>query len=233
MTRRSTLPAAFALTLVLLAATALPAQSNFPGTIRVKTVFSPKKFIAMPADIPHNAGVMIDRRILPDLRYLNSRFKIYVTEGYAGPLPSGREVGCRSCHVGHSDHFTGAAVDIVPVDGSARCDASWKQISKLAKWVEPRQNVVRAPFRWVGYNGDVAHGCGNHLHLSWVHADSPSFRLARWVEVIRTGSKGDVAPPPTNLPTVPSKKPPASNTGGIGAGRAPGTDSGGIGGPGD
>ncbi len=227
------MPIAFALTLLLLAATALTARSELPGTLGIKTVSTPKRFIAMPADIPHNSGVMIDRRILPDLRYLYSRFRIYVTEGYAGPLPGGREVGCRSCHVGHSDHFTGAAVDIVPEGGSARCDATWRRITKLAHWAEPRQNVVRAPFRWVGYNGDVAHGCGNHLHLSWTHADSASFRLARWVEVIRIDNKGDQPPPPTAIPITPSKKPPAADPGGIGAARSPNAGGGGIGGPGD
>ena len=32
----------------------------------------------------------------------------------------------------------------------------------------------RPPFRWVGYEGDAGHGCGNHLHLSWNHARRPS-----------------------------------------------------------
>ena len=32
----------------------------------------------------------------------------------------------------------------------------------------------RPPFRWVGYDGDAGHGCGNHLHLSWNHARRPS-----------------------------------------------------------
>ena len=30
----------------------------------------------------------------------------------------------------------------------------------------------RAPFRWVGYDGDANHGRGHHLHLSWNHSET-------------------------------------------------------------
>ena len=62
-------------------------------------------------------------------------------------------------------------------------------MTRLADWAEPRQNHPRAPFRWVGYDGDAGHGCGNHLHLSWTHADAPHFRVVAWVEVFRGGTE--------------------------------------------
>ena len=43
------------------------------------------------------------------------------------------------------------------------------------------------PFRWVGYEGDAGHGCGNHLHLSWNHSAVAQFELAEWVEVFPVG----------------------------------------------
>ena len=57
------------------------------------------------------------------------------------------------------------------------------------------QNRPRPPFRWVGYNGDAGHGCGNHLHLSWEHARAPMFQLAEWVEVFPVHDQG--VPPAT------------------------------------
>ena len=68
---------------------------------------------------------------------------------------------------------------------------------RLARWAEPRQNHPRAPFRWVGWNGDFNHGhpsvckpsrgCAPHLHLSWAHSRTPPRRVARsvWVFAVR------------------------------------------------
>ena len=70
----------------------------------------------------------------------------------------------------------------MPLNGSGKCDASWAPITRLAHWAEPVQNQPRPPFRWVGYDGDAGHGCGNHLHLSWEHAagaDVPARRMGR------------------------------------------------------
>jgi hypothetical protein len=132
---------------------------------------------------------MVDRRLVPDLRWIAARFPIYVTDGYSGPLPDGEHVGCHNCHVRHSDHYNGLAVDVVPLNGSGKCDGSWRGITRLAHWAEPVQNRPRPPFRWVGYDGDAGHGCGNHLHLSWEHAAAPMFQLAEWVEVFAVGSE--------------------------------------------
>jgi hypothetical protein len=167
------------------AATIAPPAEAPPASTRI--VYSPGRIVAIPDAIPHEAGDMVDSRILPDLRWIAKRYPIYVTDGYSGPLPSGRHVGCDECHVKGSDHYNGVAVDLVPQEPSSRCDSHWSEITRLALWAEPRQNAPVAPFRWVGYNGDAGHGCGNHLHLSWNHAPAKQFQLAEWVEVFPVG----------------------------------------------
>jgi hypothetical protein len=157
-----------------------------PATTRV--VYATGEIVPIPAAVPHEEGDMVDRRIVPDLRWIAAHFPIYVTDGYSGPLPNGEHVGCNNCHVKHSDHYNGLAVDIVPLNGSAKCDATWQGITRLALWAEPQQNKPVPPFRWVGYDGDAGHGCGNHLHLSWEHAPAPQFQLAEWVEVFPVGN---------------------------------------------
>jgi hypothetical protein len=164
---------------------------------------------------------MVDRRIVPNLRWIAQRYPIYITDGYSGRLPNGEHVGCRGCHVRHSDHYNGLAVDIVPLNLSGSCDRAWRGITRLARWAEPVQNRPLAPFRWVGYDGDAHHGCGDHLHLSWSHATAPSFRLAEWVEVFAVSFTGiakrpqpqrrpanakppEPPPPPGGVSTVPA-----------------------------
>lgn len=189
--RRATAPI-----LILAAAWLLLAApaSGAPGKTRI--AHGPARIVPIPASIPHDPGDMVDRRILPDLRWLAKRFPIYVTDGYSGRLPgSGRHVGCHGCHTRGSDHHNGLAVDIVALNGGARCDRAWRPITRLARWAEPRQNAPRAPFRWVGYDGDSGHGCGHHLHLSWEHSTVREFAIAQWVEVFSVGRQ-PVAPAP-------------------------------------
>ena len=86
------------------------------------------------------------------------RYRIRIGDGYSlggNTRPQG-------------EHPLGLAVDIYPGPGG-----SWTQVSRLARWAEPRQNRPRPPFRWVGYSGDCNHGRGNHLHLSWQHSPRP------------------------------------------------------------
>jgi hypothetical protein len=164
-----------------------PAASAAPAPAATRVLYATGTIVPIPASIPHEAGDMVDRRIVPDLRWIAQRYPIYITDGYSGPLPNGEHVGCRNCHVAGSDHYNGLAVDIVPLNGSSRCDASWAPITRLAEWAEPHQNQPIPPFRWVGYEGDAGHGCGNHLHLSWNHAPAPRYQLAEWVEVFPVG----------------------------------------------
>jgi hypothetical protein len=170
--------------------------------------YRPGKIVPVGSAVPHLEGVMVDRRIVNDLRYLAQQYPIYVLEGYAGPLAGVGEVGCRRCHVAHSDHYNGLAVDIVPYywDGKG-CDRSWRPITRLARWAEPRQNHPRLPFRWVGYNGDPHHGCGDHLHLSWDHAPAKRFETADWVTVFDVRPLKP-EPPPLGPPAPPPPVPP-------------------------
>jgi hypothetical protein len=127
--------------------------------------------------IPGQTWARVDRRILDDVLYLVRRYRVRITEGFGtvGHLPFG-------------EHPLGLAVDIEPGPGG-----TWADVSRLARWAEPRQNHPRAPFRWVGWNGDFNHGhpsvckpsrgCAPHLHLSWSHSRTPPRRLARSVWV--------------------------------------------------
>ena len=131
--------------------------------------------------IPGQTWARVDRRILADVLYLVRRHRVRITEGLA-------TVG----HERFGEHPLGLAVDIEPGPGG-----TWADVSRLARWAEPRQNHPRFPFRWVGWNGDHNHGhpsvckpargCAPHLHLSWVHSPTPPRRVARtvWVWQVR------------------------------------------------
>ncbi|HEX5762336.1 MAG TPA: hypothetical protein VFY04_04360 [Solirubrobacterales bacterium] len=201
-------------------ATAGPPTSRF--------AYAPAEVVPIPAAIPHEEGDMVDRRIVPNLRWLSQRFPIYVTDGYSGRLPGTAEhVGCRGCHVTGSDHHNGLAVDIVARSGSSQCDAGWRGITRLARWAEPRQNRPLAPFRWVGYDGDAGHGCGHHLHLSWEHATVRQWQLAEWVQVFAVSFQGVASrPQPRPDSRPPAPEPPPSPPGGISSVRAGGIGAG-------
>jgi hypothetical protein len=192
----------------LLALGLLIANAASAGPVSTRVVHAPGEIVPIPASIPHEEGDMVDKRIVPDLRWIAAHYPIYVTDGYSGPLPDGEHVGCNMCHVKDSDHYNGVAVDVVPLNGTpGKCDATWAPITRLAEWAEPVQNEPVPPFRWVGYNGDAGHGCGNHLHLSWQHASAAMFQLAEWVEVFPVGPAASRKPrtssPPQKLPTGP------------------------------
>lgn len=109
--------------------------------------------------IPGFPGESIDARLLKDIGWMVRRYKILITDGYA-----------TSGHAPNGEHPIGLALDIVP---NKAAGGSWRKITRLARWAEPSQNNPRAPFRWVGYNGDSGHGRGDHLHLSWMHSKTP------------------------------------------------------------
>jgi RTX calcium-binding nonapeptide repeat (4 copies) len=131
--------------------------------------------------IPGQTWARVDRRILDDVLYLVRRYHVRITEGFG-------TVG----HEPFGEHPLGLAVDIEPGPGG-----TWADVSRLARWAEPRQNHPRAPFRWVGWNGDFNHGhpsvckpsrgCAPHLHLSWSHSRTAPRRVARsvWVWQVR------------------------------------------------
>jgi len=198
---------------LLCAALLLVADSASAGPTTTRLVYAPGKIVPIPAAIPHEAGDMVDSRILPDLRWIAARYPIYVTDGYSGPLPSGERAGCDECHTKGSDHYNGLAVDLVPLGAGTKCDAKWTAMTSLALWAEPIQSEPAPPFRWVGYDGDAGHGCGHHLHLSWNHAPAAQFELAEWVEVFPTGPNDTVGRPRSK--SSPAPKPPPGPSGGI------------------
>jgi hypothetical protein len=185
----------------------LAVSSASAGPTSTRLSYAVGEIVPIPAAIPHEEGDMVDRRIVPDLRWIAARFPIYVTDGYSGPLSNGEHVGCDNCHVRNSDHYNGLAVDIVPLRPSSKCDESWRGITRLAEWAEPVQNEPVPPFRWVGYDGDAGHGCGNHLHLSWQHSPVAQFELAEWVEVFPVGPAGGARKPRSARPKAPQKLP--------------------------
>ena len=131
--------------------------------------------------VPGQTWARVDRRILADVLYLVRRYRVRITEGLA-------TVG----HVRFGEHPLGLAVDVEPGPGG-----TWADVSRLARWAEPRQNRPRAPFRWVGWNGDHNHGhpsvckprrgCAPHLHLSWAHSPSRPGQVAKTVWVWQVG----------------------------------------------
>lgn len=144
------------LAIALAGGLALPAQAEM-RSVRISKVLCKTigggKFVG----IPGFPGERIDRRLIPDIQWMKRNYKIFITDGYA-----------TSGHAPNGEHPIGLAVDIVPhSDGG-----SWGLVDQLAKRFEPHPNQVRMPMRWVGYDGDVGHGRGDHLHFSWSHSDN-------------------------------------------------------------
>ena len=144
---------------------------------RVKRVSGGGRFVPLPGQ----TWVRVDRRIMADVLYLVRRYHVRITEGFG-------TVG----HEPFGEHPLGLAVDIEPGAGG-----TWADVSRLARFAEPRQYHPRFPFRWVGWNGDFNHGhpsvckpsrgCAPHLHLSWSHSRGIPRRPVRtvWVFGVR------------------------------------------------
>jgi uncharacterized membrane protein YgcG len=129
--------------------------------------------------IPGFPGERIDRRLLPDIRWMKRRFDIFITDGYSrDPI-----------HAENGEHPIGLATDIVPNFAKG---GTWNEIGNLAHLAEPTQDHPIMPWRWVGWNGDAGHGRGNHLHLSWSHSETAPGNPARVAYTRRCpGSGGD------------------------------------------
>ena len=128
--------------------------------------------------IPGFPGEKIDRRLLPDIRWMKRRFDIFITDGYSTDR----------VHAGNGEHPIGLATDIVP---NAAKGGTWNEVGDLAHVAEPTQNQPIMPWRWVGWNGDAGHGRGDHLHLSWSHSDTQPKHPARVVYTRRCPHSGD------------------------------------------
>ncbi|HXV52680.1 MAG TPA: hypothetical protein VD765_05580 [Solirubrobacterales bacterium] len=162
-------PLALAAALLALTATAVAAKpakmdSTPVGPLLCETTGG-GKFVP----IPGFPGEKVDRRLLGDIRWIVKRYPIFITDGYS----------MSDVHSREGEHPLGLALDIVPNEAEG---GTWADITRLARWAEPRRNRPRAPFRWVGYDGDSGHGRGNHLHLSWGHNDrTKPKKPAKWV----------------------------------------------------
>lgn len=141
--------------------------------------------------IPGFPGEKIDHRLLTDIEFLREKYKdkIFITDGYS----------TSDVHARNGEHPIGLALDIIPNFETTR---KWRKVSRLAKWAEPEQGRPRAPFRWVGYNGDAGHGRGDHLHLSWSHSDTRPEKPARTVYTVVCPDQADdvVEPDPVEEP---------------------------------
>jgi hypothetical protein len=148
--------------------------------------------------IPGFPGEKIDRRLLTDIEFLREKYKdkFFITDGYS----------TSDVHARNGEHPIGLALDIIPNFEKTR---KWRKVSRLAKWAEPKRDRPRAPFRWVGYNGDAGHGRGHHLHLSWSHSDTRPEKPARTVYTIKCPDEADATDPPPDDELDPS--------GGVGA----------------
>ncbi|MDX6580836.1 MAG: hypothetical protein QOI10_20 [Solirubrobacterales bacterium] len=161
------------------------------------------KFVA----IPGFPGEMIDRRLLADIRWIEKRYPIFITDGYS----------MDAVHAASGEHPIGLAIDIVPNKAEG---GTWNDIDALALWAEPKQNQPRAPFRWVGYDGDEGHGRGNHLHLSWSHSETKPGHPAALVDTVRCPDPiGGSTNPPPDPPDPPDE--PTQPTGPTTGGAAP------------
>lgn len=158
------------------------------------------KFVAI-ASFP---GERIDRRLLTDLAWLQAKYRVFVTDGYS----------MDDVHASNGEHPIGLAVDIVP---NRAAGGTWNDIDRLAAWAEPEQNEPRAPFRWVGYDGDANHGRGNHLHLSWDHSETKPGIPAATVSTIFCPTVATPTPTPVAPPTG-ATEPTGDGTGGGGRG---------------
>ena len=125
-------------------------------------------------DIPGWPKAQIDSRLLGDVAYLVRKYHLRVNAGYE-----------LTGHAGSGEHPIGLALDVGPSRGP---HGSWDDVDRLARWAEPRQGHPRAPFMWVGYNGDPGHGRGMHLHLSWRHSATQPGHVARSVWLLNSSS---------------------------------------------
>ena len=170
--------------LCVAASSAAGMRSEELGRHLCKTV-NGGKFVA----IPGFPGEKIDRRLIPDIRWMKRKYDIFITDGYSRD-PVHAEAG---------EHPIGLATDIVP---NASRGGTWNEIGELAHFAEPQQNEPIMPWRWVGWNGDAGHGRGNHLHLSWSHSPSPPGHPARVVYTRICPSPGATESPPAAATTA-------------------------------
>ena len=136
--RRAAAPRARAL--ALLRPSPAPPPADAGDRRPTRTVYATGKIVPIPASIPHEEGDMVDRRILPDLRWIAEHFPIYVTDGYSGPLPNGEHVGCNRCHTRALRPLQRPRRRHRPRGRRLEMRPQLAPITRLAHWAEPVQN---------------------------------------------------------------------------------------------
>jgi hypothetical protein len=208
---RPTITITTALAAAALAAAAVPANARMHST-KVEPGVCLTKGGGRFVNIPGFPGEMIDRRLLRDVKLLERRYRIFVTDGYS----------TSDVHAANGEHPVGLALDIVPDKAAG---GSWAEIDALAAWAEPKPGQPIAPFRWVGYDGDANHGRGHHLHLSWAHSPTKFGEPAKSVYTVRCPKRGSKpeqepeespeSPPPPSGGTESGKPQPSAPSGGV------------------
>ena len=144
-----------------------------PGIVRVSA--SGAWLAALPG-----TSLRCDARIIADVELLLEDFGLTATSCYRDDGPAD-----------HGEHALGLALDAVPADGD------WSRALAAAEafgWSPSCGStgcagLLRAPMRFIGYNGypghgDPAHaGANAHIHFSWIHAPAAPYTQAAWVEV--------------------------------------------------
>jgi hypothetical protein len=171
---------ALSLATVAAAVAAVPANAEMRST-RISRHLCKTVHGGRFVPIPGFPGEKIDRRLLPDIRWMKRRFDIFITDGYS----------LDPAHAANGEHPIGLATDIVP---NRAVGGRWRNIAELAHLAEPRQDQPVPPWRWVGWNGDPGHGIGNHLHLSWMHSPTERRHPARVVYTRKCPAPIDNAP---------------------------------------
>ena len=151
---------------------------------------TPHPVVRVPAGTPWlealpGTTIRCDARIVPDVEYILSTFRLEATSCYRADGPSD-----------YGEHPLGLALDAVPVDGDwshalAAAEAFGWRASCAATGCADQ---LDAPMRFIGYNGypghgDPAHaGANAHIHFSWIHAPAAPYTQATWVEVFETAA---------------------------------------------
>ncbi len=203
---------ALALAVLIVASDGLPGaaakmRSKLIDRHLCKTVHG-GRFVPIP-DFP---GEKIDRRLLPDIHWMERRYDIFITDGYStDPV-----------HAGNGEHPIGLATDIVPNRAKG---GTWNEIARPRTARRSRGRTTRSrPGAGSAGTAMPGHGRGNHLHLSWMHTPAKPGHPARVVYTRKCPTAPDEPPPPPD----PEPKPVTGGTSPSGIRHRTGGPSGGV-----
>ena len=132
---------------------------------------------------------MVDRRIVPNLRWIAERFPIYVTDGYSGPLPKRRarrlqrlpHPQLRPLQRPRRRHRPAAAA-------STNCDRSWNGDHRGSPSGPSRARTSPArPSAGSATTATPATAAATTCTSPGTTRRRAEFQLAEWVEVLPAG----------------------------------------------